>query len=319
MVVSANKRALGIGLETTQMTAVAPTFWIPVTDLTPTENIPGLADNSITGSAAASYRTQPGPSDTAYQFKGNLYLDSIGWVLVGLLGAEAVTGAGPYTHVISLNNAAAQDLPSYTLAHVNGVDTNGEAFAGMKLSELSMTFQDNLANYTASLVGSTAADAAALPTPSYTTTTPQAAWRVAATLGGSAAANVLSATVDIKRSTAALHTLRNVQTPYAVFAPGDLSVDLTLSLLFEAATLRTAFRSGTATSLGLTLTAGTSSLALQMSSVWLDKVAETAGSAYLELDVTAHADAQTTDAGASGGQSPIKATLVNAIAGSIYK
>jgi hypothetical protein len=91
----------------------------------------------------------------------------------------------------------------------------------------------------------------------------------------------------------------------------------------ENTTQRTAFQAGTVQSFDCIYTQGaaatTNGLTLHCSQVAYTEGTPSYGKEYIELPVSFKAISNTSDVGASAGYSPIKATLQNAIAASIYK
>lgn len=318
------RSAVGIGLEDTPGTAVAAGMWLPSTTMNPTETVPQLLDQSMRGSAAKTYGSQPGPRSVSYALAGNLIPDVIGWPLVGILGADAVTGsAAPYSHAISLLNSGDFQPPSYSLVDINGIEAI--TYAGCRFSDLELTFSAaDLAKYTATAVGSQAASSGSLPATSYSTLPPLAAWRTAIIIGGGAAdPRETDLTLTFKRTVDPIFALADSQDAYDIFAGGDLEVTGKMTGVFEVTTLRDDYRAGTETSLDVTITNGGAgaaacSLNLHCTAISLSKADVTRGKQYVELDCEFTAIANPTDKGASGGLSPVAATLSNAVAAGEY-
>lgn len=317
-----SRSSLGIGKEVTAGTAVAASFTLPVTSMTPVEKITRLYDDAWRASMAKTHGAQSGPQVFDYDFAGDLYADAIGWPVVGLLGDDAVTGAAaPYTHAATLLNSGTGQPTTYTLIDNNALE--GVSYAGFMFSDLDLKFTPaGLITYTAKGVGRSWASGA-VPTPSYTTLPPSAAWRVTASISGSAAPTMLDGEVMVKRTVTDLHTLNNSQAPYTVFAAGDLECSGKATLIWEATTYRDYYRTGTQVAIDLSFTQGTGAaqtgLTVHSSVCDLKKADVTRGKTYVELAVEWDAIANTTDAGSSGGDSPVKITLINALASGTYK
>lgn len=315
------RSAVGIGLETTPGTAVAASFWLPSTTMNPTETVPLLLDQSMRGSAAKDYGSQPGPTSVAYALAGSLIPDAVGWPLVGILGEDVVTGSAPVQHVAALYNGTSFQPPSYTIVDVNGLEAI--SYAGAMFSDFELTLgAADLGKWTATAVGSSAASSGTLPTVSYSTVPPLAAWKTTVLVGGAASTIETDAVITFKRSVAPIFALNNTQTARNIFAAGDLEVTGKLTAVFEAAGLRDVFRAGTTSSVDLTVATGTGStlvsLNIHCSQIALNKADVARGKTYVELDTEFTAIANTTDVGASGGLSPAKVTLKNAIASGSY-
>ena len=141
------------------------------------------------------------------------------------------------------------------------------------------------------------------------------------TLNGTATAILAEGNVNIKRPVDPIFTVQGVQRPYQLFA-GAVSVDGALTLVMESDTELQYFLSNTRPALDIDFTQGSGSSAQQVK-LHLSKCAFTVakierGKEYIELAVTYKGLANTTDAGASSGYSPIKVTLQNAKASGTY-
>lgn len=318
------KSAVGIGLEATPGVAVPAAFWLPATTMNPTETVAQLLDQSMRGSAAKTYGSQPGPSSVSYALAGNLIPDAVGFPLVGILGEDVVTGASaPFQHVAALYNGSDFQPPSFTVVDVNGLEAI--SYAGGKFSAFDLTFAPgDLAKWTATIVGSSAVSTGVLPTVSYSTVPPIAGWKTTITVGGGAAdPRETDLTLSFKRTVDPIFALANTQTARNIFASGDLEVTGKLTGIFEVSTLRDDYRAGTQTSLDVVISNGLAgaalcSLDLHCSQISLSKADVARGKQYVELDTEFTAIANPTDVGASGGLSPIKATLKNAVAVGSY-
>ena len=106
------------------------------------------------------------------------------------------------------------------------------------------------------------------------------------------------------------HSVSGIQKPWKIFA-GPISVEGKFNVLPEDLTEYTRYVSNTRQASLVTFTqAAGASIVLQMSkSVWTD-VNPDRGSDQMKYPVTFKAFGNTTDVGASGGFSPIKATVV---------
>lgn len=312
-----SRSSLLIGKEATAGTAVPGTFSIPVTSMAPVEVIPPLTDDAWRGTATLVHGAQQGPTHVTYDLGGNVHADGIGWMLVGVLGDDAVTGtAAPYTHAISVLNSGNFQPPTYTLIDNNGLE--GISYAGCRFGEVSLDLTPaGLAKFTAKATARSWASST-IQAPAYTTTPPSAAWRAAVTINGTASNVVQQCTVDIKRSLDPLEVLGQ-QGPYDIFSAGDVTADWKLTVIMEAVTFRDNYRAGTIIPIDVNLTQGTTQLKLHTSSLWLTKADVTRGQKYVELTLEGQGLGTTGDAGASGGDAPIAVTLQNQLASGTYK
>jgi hypothetical protein len=101
-----------------------------------------------------------------------------------------------------------------------------------------------------------------------------------------------------------------------------LTVTGKASLVAANDTYRADLLAGTTVALDLNFStgagAGQRALQLHCTTATFTTVNRTYGQKWVQLDVAWQADANTTDVGASGGRSPIKATLRNAVASGTY-
>jgi hypothetical protein len=290
--------------------------------MTPVEMIPSLVDQSFRGSMAKTYGAAAGPQHATYAAGGNIFADTFGYLLVGMLGDELVTGSvAPYSHAVSLQNSASGQPPSYTLVDSNGLESN--SYAGTIVTDLDIKLSSTaLCEYTTTLMSQSFASGA-VGSPSYGTLPPVPAYKVVATLGGTLSPRNTDAEIIIKRTGDPIFTLNNTTGAYQIFAAGDLEVTGKLMQVYEVSTLRDQFRAGTYSSVDLAVSIGAGAtsqgLTLHATNAYLDKADVVRGKSYVELQVDFTAIANSTDAGASGGLSPLKATLVNAIPTAVYK
>ena len=311
---------IGIGKETTKGTPVTTTAYIPVTTITPGDNVVYVADQALRASMVDTYNEIQGPVSSEVDLEGPVIPDTFGWPLAGLMGDITTTGASaPFSHAISLKNSSDGQPTSHTIA--DNYAAACRKYAGIQWAELAVKYTaDGVLTWTSKAVGWGSATLSA-PTPSFTTIPPQAAWRCTATIGGSSVTYVQEAEIDFKRTATPIFTLQNSQNPYSVFV-GDLAVTGKLKLIMEDDTELTRYLTNTQPALVLDLQQGVSAALVEVK-FQMTKCAYTnadidRGSDYVVLNVDFTALGNTTDAGASGGYSPIKATLQNAIASGTY-
>jgi hypothetical protein len=302
-------------------TAVAPVAYFPVTSLQPQENFTQLPDAAWRGSQVDNYGNIQGVKDATLDFGGPLYADTFGYVLGGLLGDVTVTGSvAPYSHAFSVLNTGNGQPPSFTLTDYDGIDWRQYAGAQFNETQINYTAAGDL-NYTAKSTCFGSATTTA-PTKSYSAVPLMPAWRGAVTLGGTADTTIISGDVTIKRKVTVEHTLNGAQQPYTIWV-GPATVDFKFKCLAEAAQLPyLQFLGGAATTVDLLWTQGAgaavNSLKLHMSQARYTVGTITRGSDAVEFDITGVGEGNTTDAGASLGYSPIKATIQSAIAAGLY-
>jgi hypothetical protein len=315
---------LGIAKETTPGTAVAATHFLPVTDMSPKDDVTYLKDKGMRGAMVEDYDTIAGVKVATYDFGGDVFPDVLGFPLAGVLGDLTTTGASaPFSHAFSVLNSTDGQPPSYTISdYYGGGAASTRRFAGMKFSEVGIKWSaDGALTYTAKAMGYASATATN-PTPSFTTVSLMPAWIGVISIGGSTVTYVTDGEVTIKRPVDAIHTADGTADPYKVWA-GPVTVDGKMTIVMEDDTEYTRYLTNTKPALDMDFSQGAAA-ALTEVKLHMTKAAYTAaevgrGKDYVELAVTFEGLANTTDVGASSGYSPIKVTLQNAIAASVYK
>jgi hypothetical protein len=312
---------LGIAKEATFGTAVAATAFIPVKSMKPKDKLTLLDDAGQRGSMVDSYGKIPGPLVSEYDFDGDVFPDTIGFPLTGVLGDITTTGASaPYTHALAVLNTGTGQPPSYTLSDYYAITTR--QYAGAKFSEVSMKFSgDGLLTYSAKATALGSATTS-VPTPSYTAVTPIAGWTGAVTIGGSASTILVDGEVSIKRPVDIIHTVDATQAPYALWS-GKVTVSGKLTMVMEDDAQLLNYLNNSQPSLDINYSQGAGAAAVQVK-LHMTKAAFTTadidrGKDYIAISVDFEAVANTTDVGASAGYSPIKVTLQNALASGTYK
>lgn len=325
MALARNKSFIGIAKETAHAGGVAPTAaaatnYIPVTSITPFDNIKYLEDKNWRGSMVEDYGIVQGNIYSEFEFGGDVFADGIGWVVAGVLGDVSTTGASaPYTHAIALKNSTNGQTTSYTITDYNGV--NARQFAGMQFNEVDFKFNaDALLTYTAKGAGFQSATGST-PTNSYSAVVPTASWTGTTTIGGTVVKILEEGNCAITRPVTPLFTVDGNQAPYQLFQ-GPVSVQGSLTLIVEDDTQLTNYLTNTQPSLQINFTTGTGATATQVQ-LNMTKAAFVVakidrGADYVQLKVDYKAIGNTTDVGTSAGYSPIKVTLQNALPASTY-
>lgn len=309
------------GKEAIEGTPVAPTMSIPWKTLTPKDELALIEDTGVRGSAVDNYGMTPGPRGSSLDIGGDVMADTIGWPLASLCPDLAVTGSSaPYTGVFStLNTGDTQPTPqTWTIYDPLGT----WQYPGMHWSELSFKWNaDGLLQYTAKGIG-WGYVSGSTPTPSWTASPkPVANWAILNKIAG-AQLFVADGELNLKRTVTAIRGANGTQDPYKLFS-GDISVDGKITTILETEAQRAIFQAGTAQAFEASYTQGASAalngLTLHCSQVYYTEGTKNYGKDYIELPLTFKASANTTDIGASGGFSPIKATLQNALPTGTYK
>ena len=316
---------VGIAKEVTKGTPVAPTDFIPVlaSAVKPVDVIDPLYDMGLRGSLVNSYNYIPGRTRSTFDLGGDVFPDTIGYFLAGVLGEVTTTGvSAPYTHSIALKNvtgAGADAQPiSYTLTDFYGAATR--AYAGIQFHDFTLNFSaDGLLAYDAKGTGWLSASAS-VPTPSFSTVLPTPVWRGTVSIGGSAVTYTTTGSLTMSRPVTPIYGISNTQNPYQVFV-GPLTTTGSFTFVMEDNTELTRFLTNTQPAITLNWAYGAGASAVQLSATMtkgayvataIDRSAD-----FVTIAVDVNAQANTTDAGATGF-APIKWTLQNANASGTY-
>lgn len=319
---------LGIAKEVTKGTPVAPTDFIPVASskMKPADIIGELlADNMAQGSLVKDYAYVQGRSNSTYDFGGPVYPDTIGYVLGGLLGSVATTGASaPYTHTISLKNASSTGADAQPTAFTltDFYAANVRAYPGIQIHDFNMKFTaDGLLDYDAKGTG-WLSSTASTPTPSFSTVLPTPVWLATVSIGGSTVSNSVDGEINMVRPVTPIFGLANTRNPYQVFL-GALETTGKFKFVMENDDELTNFLTNVQPAITLNWSQGAGASATQIAFT-VTKGAYTAAvidrsKDFVEIDVDVRAIANTTDAGSTGGYSNIKWTLQNAKPSGTYQ
>lgn len=311
---------LGIAKEVTKGTVVAPTDFIPVAkdSIKPQDIIDPLYDQGLRGSNVLNYNYIPGRTRSTFDFGGAVFADTIGYSIAGLLGTVATAGASaPYTHTISLENSLASNVDvqptSYTLTDFYAV--NVRSYPGCQFSDFSLKFNaDGMLEYDSKTTGwksQTVSD----PTPTFSTVLPTPVWRGTVSIGGSPVSTAMTGNIDMKRPVTPIYGISNTQNPYQVFL-GPLEVTGKITFVMEDDSQLLNFLNNTQPAIVLNWAYGSGASELQVQAT-ITKGAYTAavierGDDFVKVTIDLNGQSNTTDAGSTGGFSPIKWVLKNA-------
>jgi len=321
MSVQASVRSyLGIAKEVTKGTVVAPTDFIPVAkdNLKPVDLVDPLYDTGLRGSNVVNYNYIQGRSRSTFDFGGAVFADTIGYSIAGLLGSVATSGASaPYTHVISLENSLTSDVDvqpiSYTLTDFYAVDVR--SYPGCQFSDFSLKFNaDGMLEYDAKTTG-WASTTVSDPTPTFSTVLPTPVWRGTVSIAGASVATAMEGNIDMTRAATPIYGISNTQNPYQIFL-GPLEVTGTIKFVMENDSQLLNFLNNSQPAIVLDWAYGSGATQVQVSAT-ITKGAYTAavierGDDFVSVTIELNGQANTTDAGSTGGFAPIKWTLKNA-------
>jgi hypothetical protein len=327
MSVQASVRSyLGIAKEVTKGTVVAPTDFIPVAkdNLKPVDVVDPLYDTGLRGSNVVNYNYIQGRSRSTFDFGGAVFADTIGYSIAGLLGSVSTSGvSAPYTHTISLENSLTSDTDvqpiSYTLTDFYAVDVR--SYPGCQFSDFSLKFNaDGMLEYDAKTTG-WASQTVSDPTPTFSTVLPTPVWRGTVSIGGASVATAMEGNIDMTRAATPIYGISNTQNPYQVFL-GPLEVTGSIKFVMENDSQLLNFLNNSQPAIVLDWAYGSGATAVQISAT-ITKGAYTAGviergDDFVSVTIELNGQANTTDAGSTGGFAPIKWVLKNAKASGTY-
>jgi len=326
------KQFVGVAKETSQGTPVAMTATIPVEKFEPEDKPVWLDDKALRGSMVESYGRQQGVIKTDFSISGPVFGDTLGWLLGNLLGDLTTTGASaPFTHAFSTLNTGQGQPTSHTFTHFQGpvASVGARQYPGACLSELTVKWNAETQLLTYDAKGSCwpSVIAGAAPTSAPSTVTPVPSWRGQLGIGGPATGGTLVKTVmdgeiTIKRALEVVFTTQNVQTPY-IIQRGAVSASGKLNFIAADESPYTTMLNNTQPQLQLLIGNGVSGAGqIQVQVDCQNAAYATAkadfGKAAVGYQTTFDAIANTTNAGTSGGFSPLKVTLTNGIAAGTY-
>lgn len=316
------KQVLGLAVETTQGTPVTTlAATCPVLAFEPEDKFVWLKDGGLRGSMVETYGQIQGPRSVDFSISGAVFCDWLPFFLKNILGDLATTGAGPYTHVASLLNSGTGQPTSLTLIDWQGptATTFSRTYSGCCLSELTIKGnpESTLLEWSAKGTGWQSADfPTAPPAFSPSTDAPMAAWRTSLSVAGLPNLTAREWEVTILRALKPEWTSQNAQTPYIIQrGPINVTGSVHWSVPSDETALDYLLNNTQPALQFLTDNGGATTaqrrLTLDLSQAAFDTVKINRSEEAVGYDSTFVAVANTTDDGASGGYSPIKATVIN--------
>jgi hypothetical protein len=328
------KQFIGVAKEATPGTPVAMTSTLPVEKFDSEDKVTGLIDKSMRGSMVNEYAYIQGVKISDFSFSGPAYLDGIGFWLANILGDLTTTGgAAPFSHAFSTLNSGTGQPGTLTITDWQGLPLTNQArqFSGACLSELTLkgNAESELITYDAKGMGWASVIAGAIPTAAPTAALPIASWKSLLGIGGVASGGTLDSTIGnweikISRVLKPYFTAQNSQNPFVIMR-GEVTVSGKLTFVAPATETNAlltllnntqpqfqwTISNGGAGATLLTLQVDVQAAAFDTSKI--DRGGESVG-----YSSTFKGIASATNAGASGGVSPVKVTIQNAIAAGIY-
>ena len=302
---------VGLVKEVTYGTGLAARSASPATTIASEDVRNYTPDQAMRGSAVSTYNQVPTQGWGTFSFDGPAYFDTIGFILKGLLGAEDLSGTGPYVHAMSVLNSGTFQPPSWTLVDYNGYEAR--SFAGSKFNSCQLTYSaDGLVTHSTQAM-CLASTSVTTPTASFTSAKATGAYKTAVKVAGSSTTLIESAQLTIARPTNPIIALNDSTSPTAIWS-GAVDINGTLTALFEDDTFLTPMLNGTATPIELSTTDVDSNiLDIKATAGLFTNAPITRNSnGYMEITLTVSATANTTDVTTDGGgYTPGKVTLTN--------
>jgi hypothetical protein len=322
---------VGIAKETTHGTAAASTDYLPVTKFEPEDKATELRDQGMRGSMTKDYGVQLGNTWSEVSAAGDVFADTIPYLLGGVLGDYTYTaGSGtPNSHALALLNTGGMSgssdaqPTSHTWTDNNTVQVR--RWPGQRVSELTVKFDAaGLLTWDAKLLGFPSVPAGGLDTSSWSTLPPVPSWQGILNINGTAVPQLESGEISFKRNGAKpIPNIDGTQAPYKTHL-GDLTVAAKATFIADSEAQLDHYLNGDQLIWNLAFSngkAGTALTTVQVVAsqvVYLPGTKKTIGKEYIEVEVVAGFMANPTDQGSTGGESPCKATVKNLRASGIY-
>lgn len=316
------RSAYGVGKESVAGTAVSASRFPPLSKFDASEKIDPLIDDGYRGSMAAEYGNIQGPRVAEVSFSGPSFYDTLGDWLYNILGDYAVGApvSSVYPHTFGLLNSGTGQPPTHTLLDSSQLPASVgvRVYPYACLSELTIAGNaTGLCTIDAKATSNPSAVGGASMTNTPTTEVAQPAWISTVSVAGAGAANVSEWAVTISRELMVAHTADGTQAPY-VIGRGPVTVSGKLSFIaLDETPLITGLITNQQPALVITVNNGLATTALREIAITMTKsayqTADMQRNTLLGWDVPFKAIANSTDAAASGGLSPIKAVLKNAL------
>jgi hypothetical protein len=327
----------GVAVETEAGTPVAMSATVPLTAPLGWQDKPlYITDKGMRGSMTDEYGEVQGVMICDVGgMQGNVLVDTFGYLLANILGDVAETGTtAPYQHEFALMNPASGN--SYTAqpvtntwTHYDGVtpSVGARQIPGLCLSQLEISWEyaTKLLTWTAKGTGWESVAAGSRPSPSPSSVKPDASWigqfAVGGTVMSDSVTNLETAKITINRELEVEYTGNGSQNPLGIARAG-LTVETAYTFIAQDLTYYTDVMSNTQPQIQAIFSTGTGaslqSLQIDMQQNALVVPKPNAGKKMARWDITGKGIANTTNAGATGGDSPLMVTLKNAVASGIY-
>lgn len=314
-----------------------PTPGSPVTSITTTASIPAGTTILIDTGAAAEVRKTGTPSGAGpYTIPFAAGERSLLYAHANL--APVIGVVAPFTSAFSVLNSGATAVygqgqpPTHTITHYQGVSagTGARQFPGACCSELTLSFnaESELVNWDSKWTSWPSVIAAATPTSAPSSVQPIASYRAAVGIGGPATGGTLvkalpSMKLTFSRKLEPDFTMSGLQTPY-IIQRGALTAKAEMDIIAADETPYLAMINNTQPQVQIVVNNGGAGASLIQLQVDAAQAAYSAakmdtGKENIRWAVQWDGISNTTNAGGSGGGSPVKVTVTNAVAPNAYQ
>jgi hypothetical protein len=293
-----NRRtALGFGLESTAGTAVSRTNWLAVLDAPiqvehewVEEQVLGWSGD--VGHVAAAHHKASSKINGTFQVELS-YDDTSVMLGAHALGVTGTSGAGPYTHAITLGNQPV----ALTIEKVLGDSGNSELFAGCRINTYELSVETGgVMTCTVGVIGMIATYPSA-----GTPTMFQGRKRVIHAHAGTLSFNsvnytLMSLNLSVTRNLQETPTLGSYTTGQPIADKTDVTLTVRARGLYSA--LRTAWSAGTQSDAQITFTSGSDTFTIKLSQAQIRSLTDGAtGTPLHETEVVFVPNSDGTDLG----------------------
>ncbi len=294
-----------------------------------------LEDNSLRGVMTdGPFATVQGVQIGELTFpESPIYVDSFGFPAVNILGDLTVTGgAAPYTNAIALLNSVSGQPSNHTFEEFYGPGThNARMFTGVCFNELVIIWdvQKKLLSWSGKAACYMSTPAAATPTDAQSGVLPIPSWRFLLGVAGPASGGTQDITcksgkITITREVSAEFTGMNSPTPYIIQRGAARAKFDDLLFVAKDEGPYNLMANNTRPQLQLVFDNGLAAAAhgaLQIdANVGSYRSVQTDNSGKAVMwKASGKFEANSTNTGTSGGLSPLKLTLTNAVASGTYQ
>lgn len=299
------------------------------------DNPTWLEDKSLRGDMTTGpFNTEQGVVIGELTFpESPVYVDSVGFALGNIMGDVVTTGsAAPYSSAFSLLNSGTGQPTTHTYEQFYGptATSGSRLFTGLCFSEVSIMW--DVAKKWLTWSGKAACwesqPAGSKPTNGQTTVAPIPSWRNVMGLGGvaSGGSQVMtckSGKITIKREVSPEFTGFGSQNPYVMQRGSLTSTFDSMEFVTSDESIYDYMINNTIPQFQIVFTNGLSGAAqgglqIDAQTASFRKSPPDFSGKLITWKTSGTFDANTTNAGASGGSSPLKVTLTNAVASGMY-